>query len=82
MESFTVDQTIDQSIQCLKDHLLSCVDQGIVSHSAVKVYASSMHLLYEIKKEQLYVAQYRYVINNALFFQILPKDPDLLTLLI
>ena len=59
--------TIEQSIKCLKDHLISSIDQGIVSHSAVKVYLSSMHLLWAIKQEQHHISQYGYVINIRVF---------------
>ena len=65
--------SIDQSIQNLKDHLLSCMDQGIISHSAVEVYVSSMHLLHTIKQEQLFVAQYGYVINIRVWISSIAK---------
>jgi hypothetical protein len=61
MESSFSSPTIDDSIQYLKNHLLSCTDQGVIAHSAVKVYVSSMHLLCAIKQEQLSIAEYGYV---------------------
>ena len=69
--SVATSPTIDQSMQCLKDHLLSCADQGILAHSAVKVYVSSMHLLCAIKEEQLYIAEFRYVINIRVFQRLI-----------
>jgi hypothetical protein len=61
MESSFSSPTIDDSIQYLKNYLLSCTDQGLIAHSAVKVYISSMHLLCAIKQEQLSIAEYGYV---------------------
>jgi hypothetical protein len=66
MESTSIDTslatTMEQSIQCLKDHLLACVvDQGGNAERTAKVYVSSMHLLFTIKQEQYFIEQYRYV---------------------
>ena len=63
MESSSTSPTIEQSIQYLKDHLLLCIDQGVIAHSAVRVFVSSVHLLCAIKQEQHYIAYYGYVIN-------------------